>query len=80
MVPTVSSSPVKAGPQGRGFRVRSRLGPLGPVSVHEVHGFFSDGDLPSTSGRQPTAMTIVFGESLRHPSPTTRKGDFHVSF
>ena len=75
MVPTVSSSPVKAGPQGRGFRVRSRLGPLGPVSVHEVHGFFSDGDLPSTSGS--LACSFLSKNQLK-PIPIALDGSMHT--
>lgn len=44
----VSSDTMKASSQRGGSQLRSSSGPLGTVS--EVHGVFSNRDLPSTSG------------------------------
>ena len=54
MVPSCS---MKASPQDGSFRVRPSSGPLGLIS--EVHGIFSNRDLPVTSGRQPKPLAIV---------------------
>lgn len=43
---------------GKGFGVRFSSGPLSPGS--EMHCVFSNGDLASSSGRQPRARAIAF--------------------
>lgn len=55
---TAPSGILKATPQGRGFQDRSSLGPSGPVS--KAYHVFRNGDLPSTSERQPKTTAIAY--------------------
>lgn len=59
---------VEATPQGRGFQDRSSLG-SGPVS--KAYHVFRNGDLASTSERQPEATAITYNIWVASGAPLT---------